>query len=493
MPKRTCNATGRKKWRGAGLVPVALAALAILATPAARATIDLVTLPPRERSQITIYNQEDLTLVREQRTVTFAKGVNAIQFSWAGTLIDPTSLEIEFPGAQADAFRIVDATYPANTENMLVWHIEAAKPGPAPIEISCFASGLSWQADYVLVADPTETTLKTMEGWVKVTNRSGEDYANAETRLVVGEINLVEKIAELARRGVAVLAEGKGEMLRMEMRKARPMPAAAPASRMMLADMAGQAKPKEIRKEGVSDYFLYTVEGRETIEDEWAKRLPSFRVAQVPFKVSYEYDERKHGEGVVLFYKYKNDEEHKLGEQPLPDGRYAVYREKEGGGLAYVNSTSLKYVPMGEDIELNLGSDGLVVVEPKMMRFRRENLEYNEAGNDQRLGMVIGYDEVRDWVLEVRNSRPRPVDIKIVRYLEGDWTLDTDEKFEKKSAEKIEFKRTLEPLSEMRIPYTVTTRMGSRIHRGRSGARSKADAQAPHHPIGAAAAPKEGK
>ena len=40
--------------------------------------------------QLTIYNSEDLTLVRETRTVTFKKGVNPLQFSWANTLIDPT-------------------------------------------------------------------------------------------------------------------------------------------------------------------------------------------------------------------------------------------------------------------------------------------------------------------------------------------------------------------------------------------------------------------
>ena len=405
--------------------------------------------------------------MREQRTVTFAKGMNAIQFSWAGTLIDPTSLEIDFPGAADGAFRVADATYPANTHNMLVWHIEAAQAGAAPIEITCFASGLSWEADYVLVADPAEATLRSMEGWVKVTNRSGEDYENAETRLVVGEINLVEKIAELARRGVAEDKRRQlaGSMVRREMLNAKM---AMPMSAMR--DAEGMSKPKEIHKEGVSDYFLYTVEGRETIKDQWAKRLPSFRVADVPFKVSYEFDERKYGNRVVLFYKYKNDKKHQLGAQPLPDGRYAVYREKQGGGLAYVNSTSLKYVPKGEDIELNLGSDGLVTVEPKVMRFRRENLEFNDAGNDQRYGNVIGWDEVHDWELVVRNSRARPVDIKIVRYLPGDWDIETKEEFEKKSREEIEFKRTLAPLSETRIPYTITTRTGSRAHKKSSHA-----------------------
>ena len=46
--------------------------------------------------QLTIYNSEDLTLVRETRKVSFKPGANPLQFSWANTLIDPTSVELRF-------------------------------------------------------------------------------------------------------------------------------------------------------------------------------------------------------------------------------------------------------------------------------------------------------------------------------------------------------------------------------------------------------------
>ena len=36
--------------------------------------VDLSTVPKRDSVQLTIYNSEDLTLVRETRTVTFKKG-----------------------------------------------------------------------------------------------------------------------------------------------------------------------------------------------------------------------------------------------------------------------------------------------------------------------------------------------------------------------------------------------------------------------------------
>ena len=55
--------------------------------------VDLSTVPKRNTVQLTIYNSEDLTLVRETRTVTFKKGVNPLQFSWSNTLIAPTSAD----------------------------------------------------------------------------------------------------------------------------------------------------------------------------------------------------------------------------------------------------------------------------------------------------------------------------------------------------------------------------------------------------------------
>ena len=69
--------------------------------------------------------------------------------------------------------------------------------GEALIEISYFTSGISWSADYVCIADPAETEMG-FEGFVRVSNNSGEEYEDAQVRLIVGRINLVEKIAELA-------------------------------------------------------------------------------------------------------------------------------------------------------------------------------------------------------------------------------------------------------------------------------------------------------
>ena len=160
--------------------------------------MDLVTLPTREGTQLTIYNSEDITMVREHRLLTVKEGVNRIQFSWANTLIDPTSIEFRILDQQ-DKVDLVDTTFPAGRNDALQWNIKSQIAGKIPVEIRYFTVGITWAADYVGIANEDETKLN-VTGYVRVTNESGEVYDNAQTRLVVGKINLVEKIADLARR-----------------------------------------------------------------------------------------------------------------------------------------------------------------------------------------------------------------------------------------------------------------------------------------------------
>ena len=170
----------------------------LLAAFAVRAeNVDLSTVPTRNTVQLTIYNSEDLTLVRETRKVSFKPGANPLQFSWANTLIDPTSVELRFL-THGDKLTLLDTTFPHAKPQMLYWNVQSELDGEAMIEITYFTSGISWSADYLCIVNPAETEMG-LEGFVRVYNNSGEEYEDAQVRLVVGRINLVQKIAELAR------------------------------------------------------------------------------------------------------------------------------------------------------------------------------------------------------------------------------------------------------------------------------------------------------
>ncbi|MFO0885883.1 MAG: hypothetical protein U0894_17140 [Pirellulales bacterium] len=123
---------------------------------------------------LTIYNGEDLTLVRDRRTVTFKKGVNPLQFSWAGTRIDPTSVNLRF-ATHADKLEVLETTFPHGKPSMLYWNVSSEHEGEVELEISYFTSGISWTADYIGISDAAEKKLD-LEGYVRVQNNSGEEY-----------------------------------------------------------------------------------------------------------------------------------------------------------------------------------------------------------------------------------------------------------------------------------------------------------------------------
>jgi hypothetical protein len=119
------------------------------------AAVDLVTLPTREGTQLTIYNSEDITMVREHRLLTVKEGINRIQFSWANTLIDPTSIEFRILDKQ-DKVDLADTTFPAGRSDALQWNIKSQIAGKIPVEIRYFTSGITWAADYVGIANEDE-------------------------------------------------------------------------------------------------------------------------------------------------------------------------------------------------------------------------------------------------------------------------------------------------------------------------------------------------
>ena len=171
---------------------------ALSLSPPVWAKVDLVTLPGRDTVQLTIYNSADLTLVRESRALTLKQGINKLQFSWANTLIDPTSLEMK-PLAKADQIDIFDLTFPPRVKNLGLWNVQSGVSGKAPVEITFMTSGISWRAFYMGTLTPDEKTMR-LQGYVRVTNNSGEDYENARTRLIVGKVHILEQIAALAKR-----------------------------------------------------------------------------------------------------------------------------------------------------------------------------------------------------------------------------------------------------------------------------------------------------
>jgi len=449
---------------------VLIAACTMAGASSRAENVDLSTVPNRNTVQLTIYNSEDLTLVRETRKVTFKPGANPLQFSWANTLIDPTSVELRFL-THGEKLTVLDTTFPHAKPQMLYWNVQSEMDGEATIEITYFTSGISWSADYLCIANPAETEMG-LEGFVRVYNNSGEEYEDAQVRLVVGRINLVQKIAELARttpEKVAELETGQRAKFTKDALKevmTMSMPAAA------LAPDSGPAAPKEVAKEGLGEYFIYTIEGTETIPNGWSKRMRSLEAAKVPFKIQYRYRPAEYGDQLVRMYLLTNDKDSKLGTTPLPDGIVRVFRQNGRDGLSFLVAQAVKYIPIGDKIELNLGPNPEVIFELIKLRTWRDNVWVQLQGANVfrkvgELGVVIevnssvvGWEDHALYSQRVRNYTNKPIDLEVRRTFPGHVVFRSELPAKNHDYQTVEYTATVNPAKKVDLLYEIIQHQG---------------------------------
>jgi len=181
----------------------------------------------------------------------------------------------------------------------------------------------------------------------------------------------------------------------------------------------------------------------------------------IKVKSLYKYDEERWQQQTIRFVSFANDEEHNLGNTPIPNGNVKIYSQTdEQAYLSYVGGTSVKYIPVNEEVELNLGPARLVSVEPILMDFKTDNYMFDRKNN------VSGWDEMRTWKINITNTRELPIEIEITRgFGTAYWTLQHDGQdisYEKHDATHARFKTAIEPRIKRTFGYTVRTYHGAR-------------------------------
>jgi hypothetical protein len=438
-----------KQW-----VTTAAVILAVASGAWAANNVDLVTLPARQSAQLTIYNSEDITLVKETRSLSLKKGPNKLQFSWANTLIDPTSVEIR-PLEHAADIEVADTVFPGQKPQHLVWNIDSKFEGQVKVEVTYFTSGLTWQMDYVSTCDPAEAAMK-MRGYVRVFNNSGEEYDHAEIRMIVGTINLVERIADLARRqGSEMPQPGTTRFATYRRDAAKDVADKAEKALGNGDDESTVTSPKKMVKEGLSEYFMFSVPGTETVPNGWSKRMEAVKADGVKFDIVYRMRQYEYGDRPVRLFCWRNDDEHKLGESPLPDGLVRIFRDNGSDGLAYLGEKLLRYVPIKAEIEVNLGPDDLVVYEMKKDQVSRFNFAYDVHNN------VCGWDEKQQWIHTIRNYREKPIAFELRLMLPGDVEYTSEVKTILFDYRTTETKLSVDARAKKEYPCTVLTHQGT--------------------------------
>jgi|tagenome__1003787_1003787.scaffolds.fasta_scaffold20989641_7 hypothetical protein len=287
------------------------------------------------------------------------------------------------------------------------------------IEASYLATNLSWNSDYVLTVARDDKNAD-LDGWVTLSNSSGTAFHNARLQLVAGDLNRLPQGNLMARdEAVAV----------------RSMAKAAP----------------QFQQENFSEYHLYSLGRRTSVEDKETKQISLLQGSNVPvnkiFVVNgqnfYYHNYQNPGspikDPVMVFYKFKNEEKAGLG-MPLPAGNLRVYQKDSKGGVLFVGEDRIEHTPKDEMITVHIGNAFDVVSERKQTDFKKI------ASNVYEMEFEITLRNHKDTAITVEANEP----------IGGSWEmLSSSYKFTKTSAWAAQFQVPVEKNGTSVLKYRV--------------------------------------
>jgi len=332
------------------------------------------------------YVGRDVTLVRTRQDggVTRTEDVRARLLSFNTAPVWQIGGEI-VTGMHADHIRFPELPENLYARPTLIWSIENDGAARQRVETSYLAGRLSWSADYVLTVARDDKAAD-VDGWVTLTNASGAGFKNARLQLVAGDLNRVRQV-----------------LSRLAADEMRTEKSAAAAS---------------FAQESFSDYHLYTLDRRTTINNSETKQVSLLGGTSVPVVKryvvdgqSFYYRNAQHPgsplkDQVQVYYQFKNDERAGLG-MPMPAGVVRVYQADSRGGTQFVGEDRIDHTPKDETLNVKIGHAFDVVAERKQIDF--EKIASNV------------YDVEYEIVL--RNHKAIPIAIEVNEPIGGTWKV----------------------------------------------------------------------
>jgi hypothetical protein len=330
------------------------------------------------------YVGRSVTLVRPRRDGPGEELIPATLLSYNSAPVWRIGNEI-VTGLHPDHIRFPELPENLHARPTLIWALENTGTSRHRVEAAYLASKLSWNADYVLTVSRTDDAAD-LDGWVTVTNGSGTSFRNASLQLVAGELNRVRR--EFDR--MADMLTQSGERA-----------AAAPA----------------MTQEAFSEYHLYTVGRKTTINNNETKQLTMLNGTGVPVQKRYVVNGRPHyyrspqpgapvPDKVEVYYRLRNDAASGLG-MPMPAGVVRVYQGDTQGGVQFAGEDRIAHTPKDETLDLRIGNAFDIVAERKQTDFSRIATNVYEM----------------EYELRLRNHKATPATVEINEPIGGDWRM----------------------------------------------------------------------
>jgi hypothetical protein len=333
------------------------------------------------------YVGRDVTLVRrrEEDGRTIEEPVTARLLSYNNAPVWQVGNEI-ITGLGADYIRFPELPGNLFSRPTLIWSLNNEGGVRHRVEASYLATNMKWNADYVLTVARDDKTAD-IDGWVTVTNGSGTAFRNATLQLVAGDLNRVYPSA------------GRQEL------DERVLKMAASAAR-------------EMTQEAFSDYHLYTLDRKTTVNNNQTKQVSMLDATAFPVIKRYVVDGQSFyyrnaqqpgapiKDTVQVFYQFKNEEKAGLG-IPMPAGIVRVYQSDSKGGTQFVGEDRISHTPSDETLKLKIGNAFDVVAERKQVDFEKIASNIYEM----------------EYEVVLRNHKTTAISVEINEPIGGTWRM----------------------------------------------------------------------
>ncbi len=322
-------------------------------------------------------------------------------------------------GLASDGYRFPEV--PANLYDRptLLMSLENTGARKQSIEASYLANNLSWNADYVLTVGRDDKAAD-LDGWVTLVNNSGTAFHNAKLQLVAGDLNRLPQGGMRDERAQYVTA------------------------------LKAAAAP-QFQQESFSEYHLYSLGRRTSVEDKETKQISLLQGSGVPVEKlfvvngqSYYYRSAQSPgaplkDPVMVFYKFKNEEKAGLG-IPLPAGNLRVYQKDSKGGLLFIGEDRIGHTPKDEFINVKIGNAFDVVCEHKQTDYKS----------------IAAHVWEMEFEITLRNHKDTAVTVQVNEPIGGDWEmLSSSYKYTKTSAWAAQFDVPVKANGESVLTYRI--------------------------------------
>jgi hypothetical protein len=290
-------------------------------------------------------------------------------------------------GMNSDSYRFPELPGNFYSRPTLIWTLDNRGAAAQKVEASYLTGNMSWSADYVLTVARDEKAAD-LDGWVTLNNNSGVAYENAKLQLVAGEIHQVSP------------------------------PRAFDQLAHLEAGVAAKAAPPPFTQEGISEYHLYSLGRRTSIQNNESKQISllagtGVRVEKHLVTEGQTYYYRNpQGIGnatpqpVKVLYQFKNEEKGGLG-MPLPAGTVRVYQADSKGGIQFIGEDNIQHTPKDETLKIYVGDAFDVVCERKQTDYKKLASNLYEM----------------EFEITLRNHKDVPVTVEMREPLGGDWEI----------------------------------------------------------------------